>query len=69
MAEANNSNPWHDKTDAELLQGAEKFAEAQVQMASRTNEDMTHWHHRSVAWLLTEMALRLRRRPLRGFGR
>ena len=56
MAEAGDGNPFGDKTDAELLKAAGEFADAQEQMATRTTEDMTHWHHRAVAWLLAELA-------------
>jgi hypothetical protein len=57
-----DSNPWRAKTDDELLHSADEFAAAQEQMAARAAEDSEHWHHRAVAWLLHELAARLRRR-------
>lgn len=61
MSEAGDSNPWQDKTDAELIASAGEFAAAQEKLAASCGEDFTHWHHRSVAWLLHELAARLAR--------
>lgn len=55
------SDLWRDKTDAELLTALDEYAVAQERLAAAAKEDMTHWHHRSVAWLLAEAASRLRK--------
>lgn len=54
---------FRDKTDGELHAIAMEFAAAQEQMAANATEDMTHWHHRSLGWLLAELAKRIVERP------
>lgn len=54
-----DGNPFRDKTDAELIASAGEFAAAQENLAARTDEDRTHWHHRALAWLIQELAARL----------
>ena len=59
MISVDDGNPFRDKTDTELFSEAEGFAAAQENLASRTTEDRTHWHHRAIAWLIHELAARM----------
>lgn len=59
MISVGDGNPFRDKTDAELFAEAEGFAAAQERLAAATTEDLTHWHHRAVAWLIHELAARM----------
>lgn len=53
-------NPYPHMKDEEVLDSAEDHAKAQEVLAAQSPEDFTHWHHMGLAWLIRELAARLK---------